>query len=257
MKRSLSADPRPTSSAEQAGDDAAPQASDDELREARALAEALARGEDPLAVALRSAARSGELDEADHEALLARVLGGGEEEAPPTKAEQRSADRLREALEGEDERRSPPALDGSARRPQDELVELAGSLRAAWRPRPLLELQSRRLIERALRAPAEQRHRRLTPVTMAALSTLAAIAAGAALLFGEVGELAPASSAPVSSAAAPARRAALIPARTTAALFDAATPFPREGGQTERIDRIASSRASDLRANRYSSWGVR
>jgi hypothetical protein len=232
MKRSNRADPRP-----------APEetTSDEELREAGALAESIARGGCALALALKAAAHPERLDEADHEALLARALG---DDAPPTKLEQRAADRLREALDGGDA--------------QDELAELAGSLRAAWRPAPLSELQSRSLIERALSATAGRRPRRIAPVTMAALSTLAALAAGVALLLGEVGEeRAPAASAPRGPAAESARRAALIPARTTASLFDPATPFPREGGQTARIDRVAAVRAADLRENRYAAWGVR
>jgi hypothetical protein len=44
-------------------------------------------------------------------------------------------------------------------------------------------------------------------------------------------------------------------ARSTAELFDA--PFARQGGESARIDRIASARASDLRENRYAMWGVR
>ncbi|WP_437940669.1 hypothetical protein [Sorangium sp. So ce341] len=250
-------------------------ASEDELRAARDLAEALDRGEVPLAAALRAAARPVGLDRADHEALLARALG--DEGAPPTKAELRAAERLREALDPE---RLREALDpgaaggagiergGSSREPaspgaRDELAELAVALRAAWRPAPLAELRNRALVEGALRAaPAPApRARRIAPVTMAALSTLAAAAAAAALIFGQLREerasvaRAPGAAAAPVGAAAP--RLPLIEARSTAALFDPAAPFPREGGQTERIDRIAAARASDLRQNRYAAWGVR
>jgi hypothetical protein len=54
-----------------------------------------------------------------------------------------------------------------------------------------------------------------------------------------------------------APRADLVPARSTLELFDPAEPFPREGEETSRIDRIAGARASDLRKNRYATWGVR
>ncbi|WP_438043199.1 hypothetical protein [Sorangium sp. So ce128] len=241
-------------------------ASDDELGAARALAEALDRGEVPLAEALRAAARPDGLDRADHEALLARALG--DEGAPPTKAELRAAERLREALEpraaagggpgrgggsgGEGELGSPDA--------RDDLAELAVALRAAWRPAALPELPGRALIDQALRASPARGPRRIAPVTMAALSTLAAAAAAVALIVGQIREerasvaRAPAAGAP---AAALAARPLLIEARSTAALFDPAAPFPREGGQTERIDRIAAARASDLRQNRYAAWGVR
>ncbi|XXX80405.1 hypothetical protein WMF30_16705 [Sorangium sp. So ce134] len=249
-------------------------ASDDELRAARELAEALDRGEVPLAAALRAAARPVGLDRADHEALLARALG--DEGAPPTRAELRAAERLREALEpGAAGGGAPGRGGGSAGEAElvspgarDELAELAGALRAAWRPAPLAELRSRALVEGALRAAPAPRARRIAPVTMAALSTLAAAAAAAALIFGQLREerasvaRAPgAAAAPVGAAAAPVGAAAprlpLIEARSTTALFDPAAPFPREGGQTERIDRIAAARASDLRQNRYAAWGVR
>ncbi|WP_437337627.1 hypothetical protein [Sorangium sp. So ce394] len=242
-------------------------ASEDELRAARDLAEALDRGEVPLAAALRAAARPVGLDRADHEALLARALG--DEGAPPTKAELRAAERLRQALDpgaagGAGIERGGSSRELASPGEQDELAELAVALRAAWRPAPLAELRNRALVEAALRAaPAPApRARRIAPVTMAALSTLAAAAAAAALIFGQLREerasvaRAPgAAAAPVGAAAAP--RLPLIEARSTAALFDPAAPFPREGGQTERIDRIAAARASDLRQNRYAAWGVR
>ncbi|MCC6555365.1 MAG: hypothetical protein IT372_20585, partial [Polyangiaceae bacterium] len=134
---------------------------------------------------------------------------------------------------------------------------LAGALRAAWRPAPLPEIKNEALIARALGRRGGERHRRIAPVTMAALSTVAAIAAGVALLLGRASEQGGPSAMAPAPAEAIAARAALIPARSTAELFDAATPFPREGGETERVDRIASARAADLRANRYAAWGVR
>ncbi|WP_437946780.1 hypothetical protein WME98_38695 [Sorangium sp. So ce296] len=239
-------------------------ASEDELRAARDLAEALDRGEVPLAAALRAAARPVGLDRADHEALLARALG--DEGAPPTKAELRAAERLREALDpgaagGAGIERGGSSRELASPGEQDELAQLAVALRAAWRPAPLAELRNRALVEAALRAAPAPRARRIAPVTMAALSTLAAAAAAAALIFGQLREerasvaRAPGAAAAPVGAAAP--RLPLIEARSTAALFDPAAPFPREGGQTERIDRIAAARASDLRQNRYAAWGVR
>ncbi|WP_437290270.1 hypothetical protein [Sorangium sp. So ce406] len=237
-----------------------------ELRAARALADALDRGEVPLADALRAAARPVGLDRADHEALLARALG--DEDAPPTRAERRAAERLREALEPRAEGEPERGAGGEGTRgpsdARDELAELAVALRAAWRPAQLPELRGRALVEGALRAAPAPRARRIAPVTMAALSTLAAVAAAAALLFGEIRqERAPVAHAPgarapaAEAAAAAAPLSRLIEARSTAALFDPAAPFPREGGHTARIDRIAAARASDLRQNRYAAWGVR
>ncbi|WP_437613963.1 hypothetical protein WMF20_13915 [Sorangium sp. So ce834] len=239
-------------------------ASEGERRAARELAEALDRGEVPLAAALRAAARPGGLDRADHEALLARALG--DEGAPPTKAELRAAERLREALDpgaagGAGSGRGGSSGELASPGARDELAELAAALRAAWRPAPLAELRNRALVEGALRAAPAPRARRIAPVTMAALSTLAAAAAAAALIFGQLREerasvaRAPGAGAAPVGAAAP--RLPLIEARSTTALFDPAAPFPREGGQTERIDRIAAARASDLRQNRYAAWGVR
>ncbi|WP_438019529.1 hypothetical protein WMF18_10830 [Sorangium sp. So ce315] len=242
-------------------DDPLAPASDAELRAARELAEALDRGEVPLADALRAAARPVGLDRADHEALLARALG--DEDAPPTRAERRAAEHLRDALDPRTAGGGEPGRGGgegarASSDVRDELAELAVALRAAWRPAPLPELRSRALVEGALRAAPAPRARRVVPITMAALSTLAAAAAAAALLFGELRrELAPAARAPGSPAAAAAPLPRLIEARSTAALFDPAAPFPREGGHTERIDRIAAARASDLRQNRYAAWGVR
>jgi hypothetical protein len=45
--------------------------------------------------------------------------------------------------------------------------------------------------------------------------------------------------------------------RSTADLFDTATPFPRVGGETARVDRIANVRAAELRDNRFALWGLR
>ncbi|XYI01172.1 hypothetical protein ACMHYB_16035 [Sorangium sp. So ce1128] len=285
MKPRLPPEPRPSPTADEAPDrragadrgrrlalvaseaDPFAPASDDELRAARELAEALEQGEVPLAAALRAATRPDGLDRVDHEALLARALG--DEDAPPTRAEQRAAERLRDALQPgglggvEPGRGGGPggegARDGDGAR--DDLAELAAALRAAWRPAPLPELRSRALIEAALRAAPAPRARRIAPVTMAALSTLAAAAAAAALIFGELREerasVARAPATPAAAAVAGAPLPPLIEARSTAALFDPAAPFPREGGQTARIDRIAAARASDLRQNRYAAWGVR
>lgn len=45
--------------------------------------------------------------------------------------------------------------------------------------------------------------------------------------------------------------------RSTSGLFDPATPFSTRGGESERLERIVASRAADLRANRFASWGLR
>lgn len=239
-------------------------ATSDELRAARRLAEALERGDEPLALALRAAACPADLDRADHEALLARALG--DEGAPPTRVEQLAAERLRRALDRRAAAEVDPEPGGGAggeggAGARDELAELADALRAAWRPAPIAELRNRELVEQALRSRGGRRHLRVVPVTMAALSTLAAVAAGVAMMIGGAAqESLPAAHmerAAGAVAAAPASPRALIEARSTTALFDAAVPFPKVGGQTARIDRIAAARAADLRNNRYAAWGVR
>lgn len=88
--------------------------------------------------------------------------------------------------------------------------------------------------------------RRASIVAAAALSA----AAGFALMLGR--------GAPGSVHAPPAtppEEAALVPCRSTQGLFDA--PFAREGGATARIDRIATARGRELRANGFSRRGVR
>jgi hypothetical protein len=218
-----------------------------EIRAALELERALEEGIDPLAAALRSAYRPEPLEEVDHDALLARALG--DEGAPPTAAEQREAARLAGELEAMKGRRAAPE-------PRSEPAELATALKAAWSPRSIEPLQNEALIAKALQKAPKKGGRALS-VTMAALSTLAAVAAGVALLFSR-GELDPSRTptAAAPTAAGQAAQAALIRARSTTDLFDPETPFPRSGGTSERMDRIVSARAADLRANRFASWGV-
>lgn len=223
-----------------------------ELREASALREAIEQGVDPLATALRSARSPDPLDEVDHDALLARVLGDVDDAAaPPTKAEKREAERLAGEIDAMTQRARAPSA------PMSDGAETASALRAAWAPRPIEPLRNEALIAGALRSAKAGRGRALS-VTMVALSTLAAAAAAIALYVGGPGQLgAPArqtASAPATAAAA--AQVALIRARSTTELFDPETPFPRTGGTSERIDRIAGARAADLRANRFAAWGV-
>lgn len=222
-----------------------------ELREAQELERALERGIDPLAAALRSAYRPDPLEDLEHEALLARALGNADADAdaPATKAETREAERLAEELETGNGRRAPAG-------PKSEPAELAGALKAAWAPRSIEPLRNEALIAKALQKMPSKRRRAL-PVTMAALSTLAAVAAGVALFFSQGSQRetsSPTAAAP--TAGQTAAQAALIRARSTTDLFDPGTPFPVSGGTSERMDRIVSARSADLRANRFAAWGV-
>jgi len=207
-------------------------ASAEERAAAEALRDALEHGEEPLAAELRAAFAPAPLGEADLDAILARALG---DEGASTAAERDAAERLRAELDGE-----APLRAGA----------LLHALKVAAAPAPISTERNEALIEAALaRQPLRRRAasvRRLAPVTMAALAGITALAAGVALFVGPPGPGARSASA-----------GALIRARSTEALFDASTPFPRSGEESARVDRIASARASDLRNNRYASWGVR
>jgi hypothetical protein len=202
----------------------------EELAAATALREAL--DGDLLAQELRAAyGPPALLGEPDLDALVTRALG---DESAATSVERAAAERLRAELAGE-------AQPG----PEAELLR---AVKLAAQPTPLAAERNEALIEAALRAPLRQRGpqlRRIAPLTMAALAGVAALAAGAALMF-DRGLPAPASAT-----------AALVRARSADDLFDATTPFPRRGGESARIDRIASARAADLRQNRFAAWGVR
>jgi hypothetical protein len=239
------------------GSAAEPPFDEAELRGARALAEALERGEEPLASALAAAWSPAALSPEDGEALLARALGDAE--APPTRAEHAAAERLRDALSG-----------GQAGAPE---LELVAALRAAHHPAPIDSARNDELVDAALRradatrgapaaaagprpvgrAPAGAARALRLAATAAGLAT--AMAAGFALFSTTRPEAPPSAAAPVAVAAP--LGAALIPARSTEELFDATEPFPRAGGESARIDRIASARGADLRANRFAAWGVR
>jgi hypothetical protein len=221
-----------------------------ELAEAEALREALDRGEAPLAVALRAVFVPARLDDDAHAEMLARALGEAsaskddersapEVDAPSTPAEQDAAARLREALDA-------PRREA---RHDEPLAELAHAMRAAYRPRDIEPLRNEALVARALgRAASQRKARRVVPIVSAAVLGVAAMAASVALVFSS---RMPTPSSTTAAMVAPYR------SRSAADLFDPTTPFPREGGESARVDRIASARAGDLRANRFASWGVR
>jgi hypothetical protein len=204
---------------------------DEERAAAEALREALDHGADPLAAELRAAHAPTAIGDADLDALVARALG---EADASTNAEREAAENLRAELDGE-----APVREAAV------LVQL----RVAASPPALSPETNERLIQAAFFRARRKGGavRRIAPITMAAVTGIAALAAGFALFFGQASMNAPASSA----------AAALIRTRSTQELFDAATPFPRSGEESARVDRIAAARASDLRANRFAAWGVR
>lgn len=226
-----------------------PPITDDERAAAALLREALDGDSDPLALALRAAHVSGSLDATDLDALVERALG---DESAATRAERDAAERLRADLEG-------PGIEGEA--------DLLRALKAAALPAVLPADRHEALLDAALarrspfalppraagegsapkpRAEGSAPVRRIPPAVMVALTGVAALAAGVALFLGRAGE--------VPSAAPPV---ALVPARSSEGMFDAATPFPRRGEESARIDRIAAARVADLRHNRFATWGVK
>ena len=203
----------------------------EEIAAAAVLRESIDR--EPLFVELKAAHLPGPLAAADLDAILARAMG---DDAATTAAERAAAERLRAEMDGE--------------APESDASELLIALKLAAHPRDLPPARHQALIDAAFaRIPFFGRRgpgaRRIAPVTMAALASVAAMAASIALYVGRV------------PAAHPSATAALVRARSADDLFDPATPFPRRGEESARIDRIASARAADLRQNRFAAWGVK
>ena len=178
-----------------------------------------------LATLLKSAFAPDEIDLARHERLLLSALE--DPFATPSPEEIVESERLRRALDGDGDH-----LD----------LVLARALAAAY-------------------APSGAPPKVVPPATLTAESkpaakvfyvrfggVLAALAAAAAVLFMVSSRnTSPEASAPELPALA------LVQSRSTAALFQTASVGP----PSARIDRIASVRERDLRANRYAMWGVR
>jgi len=285
-KLSLVKEPPPASLED--GADAELDATPEELREAEALRRSIERGDEPMVLALQAAFRPGALDVGDLDAILARAMG--DEGAPATSIEQHAADRLRAALDEHDALRSGKVLAGPGARltlPEESSESTAVALRAAWAPTPISAARNDALVSRALTnaaskgaekgdvakkggssegpAPISLRRFRMGPRTFATMTAVVAMAAGVLLMVGKLGrDSAPSPAAAVAQAPAASavaavagERAPRIAARSTEDMFDAATPFPRTGGESARVDRIATARAADLRANRFAAWGVR
>jgi hypothetical protein len=206
-----------------------------ELAEANELRALLETGDHPLASALRAAYEPALLEPNDNDALIERALGIGTADAPPAPSEIEAAQQLREAIaDSRNEDRDEPA------------VEVLDALVSAYRPRGIDPLRNELLITRALRRSSQRTAtRRVLPFVTAAVLSVTAMAAGVAMYLRPVADK-PMASAP-----------ALQRSRSTADLFDATTPFPRAGGESARVDRIATARAADLRGNRFALWGVR
>jgi hypothetical protein len=179
--------------------------------------------DEALGEALRSAYDPVPLDPKRHAELLEQALL--DPFAPPTDEEVRESERLRQALETGDESHAD--------------VRLLRALSAAKEPSALSPEASDRARAKLHRTTPVRK----TNVVFVSFGAAAlALAAAFALLVGGL-------------ATKPAPAAGrLLPSRTTTDLFE--RQF-EPGETTERIDRIASSRAHDLRENRYSMWGAR
>jgi hypothetical protein len=152
-------------------------------------------------------------------------------DAPATEEELREAEALRMAL-------------GDASVPH-EAASLARAIVLAHAPRPLDEEVNRALVEAAVRVPTvvvrPRRAARTFGWVSAGAGTLAMAAAVLLMLRAQPDG--------ITTQVIPLREA-----RSTQALFR--EPFAEHGGESRRIDRIASARASDLRDNRFARWSV-
>lgn len=143
-------------------------------------------------------------------------------DAPPTPEELLEAERLRASLDrGEN--------------------TLADAIRAAHSPAPLSPETNDALIDAAVAALPQRKRSNVIRVAFGAATVLAAAAAAVAVV--------------ATRSLQPSQSEALSRSRSTEELFD--QPFPREGGTSSRIDRIASARQRDLRKNQYARWGVK
>ncbi len=206
-----------------------------ELAEAEERRRAVDAGAEPVAELLVAALRPRELPDAEHEAILARVLGadalaGAPLEAPADEEEARDAAALARALEG-----------GEASHPLARWVRI---LRSAYAPRPLDDLRHQAILGGALRRGRSKTSGRSFALAAAGALALAASVAGLWL------------SQPDGEAPSAAHAPQLVESRSTAPLFTV-EDFPHGGGKTsERIDRIAGAREVDYRHNQFERWGV-
>lgn len=148
-------------------------------------------------------------------------------DAPPSEEEIRESQRLREALDN-------PSV-------AHEGAELLRAVKSAGAPKALEDSALDRAVASGLaKFDASRRRRGVVVRVMFGAGALAA----AAVLLVVIGRQ---SVAPQPSE--------LAHARSTQSLFT--ERFEARGGESARIDRIASARAADLRDNHFARWGVR
>ena len=194
-----------------------------------------------LSEALVSAYRPKELDPVRHEELLESVLS--DPLRPASDDELRESERFRRAIEG---RATHPDL------------ALARALSEMYAPEPVhgaVEELNERALDRALRHIPRSRGRRSATVLYVSFGLATSLAAAALVLLFVLPER---TSGMYQLKGRPATPSAGLPdlnqSRSSAPLFN--DKFER-AETTDRIDRIASVRARELRANRFRQWGVR
>lgn len=195
-----------------------------------------------LSLALVCAFRPAELAPDVNEALIELCLE--DPLRPASEAELAESERFRRALEG------------SGEHPDLDLVRgLVEAHRPSRSESSSFEGANQRALERALAASSPSSKRRSGNVVFVSFGVMTALAAAAAVLlvvFFPSAERSPTAVLPAGVAArAPAPR--LTQSRSSEGLFDA--KFERDH-TTERVDRIASVRARELRQNRFQQWGV-
>jgi len=190
---------------------------------------------------------------------------------PPSQDERRAADALRHVLDGRAGPLAPDEKDDGATR----AAELVQSIRAAASPVSLSRERHQQILDRALGATAssardgapeqvggDQRsamvarshdRRSRSKITYLAWGGAASLVAMAAAIALVIRSESPSPSLAAKASAVP--RPAFALARSTTDLFSES--FPRSGGTTGRVDRIAYARAQDLRENQFARWGTR
>lgn len=153
----------------------------------------------------------------------------------PTPEELAAAEALRTALE------KGSAFSGSG----SDDADFLRSLKAAHDPQPIDAKAHDAIIERALFRGEKPAKREGVVIRVAfAAAAIFAVAAALLVMFGKL----------PGTQRAPTEKPELARVRSTAPLFD--HPFDSKDA-SGRVDRIAMARASDLRENRFTQWGVR
>lgn len=131
------------------------------------------------------------------------------------------------------------ALDGHGEHPDAAFAE---ALRAAHHPAALAPARHEELLVEALARAEAQRPARVISLSARRWAAMATFAAAACFLL----ILGRTLRRPVP--------VALAASRSTQELFS--EQFPRQGGNSARVDRIAGARSRELRSNRFAQWGV-